>query len=551
MIKKAFSTLFLAAVLVFCLMPMAYAADAGLDNFQRSAVYTQGQFTDVATNSWYAESVKTGYEMGLIKGSSATTYNPTGNITIAEAITLAARLHSIYYTGEANFGQSDPWYKVYTDYAISKGIIKSGAYADYSARATRGQFALIFAAAFPDSALAKINNVATGSLPDVVGNETYGPAVYKLYNAGILAGNDEYGTFKPASNIQRSEVAAIVTRMADTGLRKIINLKVAVNKIQLSETAVVILTGDTIQLTATLAPENAVDKTVGWQSSNDAVAKVDKNGNVIGIAIGTATITATTANGLTATCSVNVNAGPVAVTGISLDKTALSMSVNSSYNLTATISPFDAADKTIIWNSDDKSIVKVNDNGVVTALKVGKATITAKTSNGLVATCTVADKPTAYDFLVSMAKTKGTYDKYINCYEYRYASRTSSSGITRVFDLVYSEKDRNILFRSISSTTNIEIFTVEIPSTPQKKYNLTLAYSKQGGGSLDAWLSVLPATYTSDTLPTIDEIYNWGRFNENDIRKLCREFLNLNLYMAEALLLPYEYSIADLGFNAF
>ena len=241
MIKKGISLFILTAMLVLCMVPMAYAADAGLDNFQRTAVYTQGQFNDVAANAWYAESVKTGYEMGLIKGSSATTYNPTGNITLAEAITLAARLHSIYQTGEANFGQSDPWYKAYTDYATANGIIKSGAYADYSAYATRGQFALIFSAALPDTALGKINNVTVGSLPDVVGNETYGPAVYKLYNAGILAGNDKYGTFKPASNIQRSEVAAIVTRMADKGLRKSFTLEKAPLSPELKEKANAVL----------------------------------------------------------------------------------------------------------------------------------------------------------------------------------------------------------------------------------------------------------------------------------------------------------------------
>ncbi len=208
-------------VLILSLTSTICLADAGLDNFKKDEVYTPGRFTDVSNSAWYAGSVKEAYEYGLVKGDSETTFNPTGNLTIAEALTLASRLHSIYYNGAADFVISMPWYQAFVDYTESNGIIRSGEYANkYNEVATRAQFAMIFASAFPDEALQKINNVETGSLPDVKGNEVYGPAVYKLYNAGILLGNDYYGTFYPNSNIQRSEVAAIVTRMANTSLRK-------------------------------------------------------------------------------------------------------------------------------------------------------------------------------------------------------------------------------------------------------------------------------------------------------------------------------------------
>jgi len=54
--------------------------------------------------------------------------------------------------------------------------------------------------------------------------DSYGPAVYKLYNAGILEGNDAIGTFAPNTNIKRSEVAAIVNRMMHPENRKTLNL---------------------------------------------------------------------------------------------------------------------------------------------------------------------------------------------------------------------------------------------------------------------------------------------------------------------------------------
>ncbi|MBQ6808515.1 MAG: S-layer homology domain-containing protein, partial [Firmicutes bacterium] len=103
-------------------------------------------------------------------------------------------------------------------------IIKDGEYTDMNAIATRAQFASIFAAALPAEALAAINAVEDGKIPDVKMADSYGAAVYKLYNAGILTGNDAVGTFAPMSNIKRSEVAAIVNRMMHAENRKTVAL---------------------------------------------------------------------------------------------------------------------------------------------------------------------------------------------------------------------------------------------------------------------------------------------------------------------------------------
>lgn len=74
----------------------------------------------------------------------------------------------------------------------------------------------------PASALPAINTVADGDIPDVAANGLYKDEIYLLYNAGILTGSDNYGSFEPRKYILRSEVAAIVTRMADTSMRKTI-----------------------------------------------------------------------------------------------------------------------------------------------------------------------------------------------------------------------------------------------------------------------------------------------------------------------------------------
>lgn len=189
-------------------------------HFPRANVYNQGQFTDVPAQQWYTEGVKQAFEFGLMKGVSAKKFNPQGNVTLAEAITMAARIHSIYTTGAESFGQTSPWYQGYLDYAFQNGIISYAYYnSDVNKNATRAQFAEIFANSLPEEALAAVNDVDDGAIPDVPMTEAYAGHVYKLYRAGILAGGDARGTFSPNSYITRQECAAIVSRMAESNSR--------------------------------------------------------------------------------------------------------------------------------------------------------------------------------------------------------------------------------------------------------------------------------------------------------------------------------------------
>ncbi len=183
----------LALALVLSLLPNTALAAGDMGNFQRSQAYTAGQFTDVAQGEWYAESVKTAYELGLVKGSSDTTFAPGGSITVAATLALACRLHSIYETGAASFTQGDPWYQVYVDYAQQKGIFSAGAGVDFNA-ATRRQFASILAKALPAEALTGKNSIPDGAIPDVAMTDDSAADIYALYRAGVLTGNDALGT---------------------------------------------------------------------------------------------------------------------------------------------------------------------------------------------------------------------------------------------------------------------------------------------------------------------------------------------------------------------
>ena len=189
-------------------------------HFPRQATYTQGQFTDVPPEQWFTNNVADAFAFGLMKGKSATSFVPYGDVTVAEAITMAARIHSIYTTGSENFVASGPWYQVYLDYAYQNGIITKAYYnSDVNQKATRAQFAEIFANALPADGLSPMNSVADNAIPDVKMSASYAASVYKLYRAGILAGGNAKGTFSPGTFITRAECAAIVSRMAESNNR--------------------------------------------------------------------------------------------------------------------------------------------------------------------------------------------------------------------------------------------------------------------------------------------------------------------------------------------
>ena len=145
--------------------------------------------------------------------------------------------------------------------------------------------------------------------------------------------------------------------------------------------------GESETLTATVNPDDATDKTVTWSTSDESIATVDQNGRVTAVKEGTATITAKSGE-KSATCRVTVSKNVVAVTSVTLNKTELTLKEGESETLTATVKPDDATDKTVTWSTSDASIATVDQNGKVTAVKEGTATITAKAGDKS-ATCTV------------------------------------------------------------------------------------------------------------------------------------------------------------------
>ena len=219
--KKRIIPIFVIACLVLLAAPSALGAES-LSNFDAIQKYNGG-FTDIAPSAWYYSGIRGVYEYGIMDGKGAGIFDPSGSLTIAETIKIAATLHKCYYTGSMSFKAGSPWYAPYVEYALENDI-PAAAYRNLNTAATRSDFAIIITAAMPDEAITPINRIADGAIPDVFESYSYGQAVYKLYRAGVLTGSDDKGTFYPGRTLTRAEAASIIMRIVKANTRASLSL---------------------------------------------------------------------------------------------------------------------------------------------------------------------------------------------------------------------------------------------------------------------------------------------------------------------------------------
>lgn len=163
--------------------------------------------------------------------------------------------------------------------------------------------------------------------------------------------------------------------------------KVKVSKLALNRTSVSLTKkGQTYQLKATASPSNATTKSVTWKSSNTKVVTVNSAGRLTAVGNGSATITATAKDGSkkTATCKVTVKIPTVVkVSRVSLNKNDLALtSKGQSYQLSASVAPSNASNKSVKWTSGNPKVATVSSSGKVTAVANGNTTITATAADG-------------------------------------------------------------------------------------------------------------------------------------------------------------------------
>ena len=293
--------------------------------------------------------------------------------------------------------------------------------------------------------------------------------------------------------------------------------------ISLNKKAVTLEVDDNETLTVTVTPSDASNKKVNWKSSNTSVATVSSTGVVTAKAVGTANITATTTDGtsLSATCKVTVE--PTLVTSLSLNRSVATLKTNETITLIANVFPTAAQNRTVTWSSSDTSVATVSSEGVVTALKVGTATITATTTDGsnLTATCkvTVVETPATG---ISLNKTTAS----LKATETVTLTATVTPSTTTNKSVIWTSSDETVATVKDGVVTAHKVGTANIIVTTTDGSNLsatckvTVVETLATGISLDKTTATLKAseivTLTATVTPSTATNKNvtWSSSNE-------------------------------------
>lgn len=195
-------------------------------------------------------------------------------------------------------------------------------------------------------------------------------------------------TAKKEGTVQIKATAGSATAECKVVVSKLIK----VESITLNQTDVKLAINESIQLTATISPDNALFTGFNWATNDDSIAGVDNNGYVTAKKKGTAVITVTPvcsySTDVKATCNIQVY---VPVESVQLDHNTATLKKNQQIQLTATVMPENADYNSIQWKSSDENVVTVSETGLVTGVGNGEATITV-TVEGKTATCSIVCK---------------------------------------------------------------------------------------------------------------------------------------------------------------
>jgi len=191
--------------------------------------------------------------------------------------------------------------------------------------------------------------------------------------------------------------AAIIVSTQDGGKTAVCSVEVTPNSliyvqsVTLSKASLTLAVGDEETLEAIVRPDNATDKFVTWFSSNQEVAMVTQTGTVTALKAGEAMIFVSTRDGSkTNGCNLTVTNTTIPATGVTLDKTTLTLLPGETDTIRATVTPANATNKEIQWSSSNSLVAQVSQTGVVTAISPGVILIVASTKDGgIIAICNV------------------------------------------------------------------------------------------------------------------------------------------------------------------
>jgi len=316
---------------------------------------------------------------------------------------------------------------------------------------------------------------------------------YKTSNDSTFSDSKALLMQQAAANVVERELAAVIHVSGIAGL---------------SSTSSV-MEGSDLTLAATVTPADAFDKSLTWTSSNPTVASVNVLGKVVGLSLGSSTITATTNDGgFSAQCALNVIVSTLTrVTSIVLEAPTATMEVKQTRTLTSTISPSNASNQNVSWLSSNPLVATVSANGFITALTVGVTKITVTSEDGLKSSecmLTVNADVTAPSVPTNLSNGTVTSNSVV----LNWTASTDAVGVTGydVYEgpnLVGSTATTNYTVTGLSANTNYS-FTVKAKDFANNRSSASTALSVTTGdapagfrylkltantptGSLDVW----------------------------------------------------------------
>jgi Arabinogalactan endo-1,4-beta-galactosidase len=153
--------------------------------------------------------------------------------------------------------------------------------------------------------------------------------------------------------------------------------------IALNKSTLRLRVGDMETLVATVLPEDAKDKTLDWVTADSSVATVTGDGIVTAVSNGITTLTVSAQDGAAAPVTIPITIADVLnVTGVTLTPSSITLEAGNTTVLSAQALPANADNTKVSWSTSDESVAVVDQNGLVTTLKPGSATITATTEDG-------------------------------------------------------------------------------------------------------------------------------------------------------------------------
>ncbi len=146
-----------------------------------------------------------------------------GNLTRAEAISVAAKIHSMFYLDGYVFPETKPWHRSYVDYALKYMITRGDE--TLNSAVTRGELAHMLYRSFPRENMPVISYILDGSIRDVDLGHPYAEAIYYFCRAGVFSDLDDMGNFRPEDPVERGELYSIISRILIPSSRSGIKLK--------------------------------------------------------------------------------------------------------------------------------------------------------------------------------------------------------------------------------------------------------------------------------------------------------------------------------------